>query len=1240
MRKKSWIAALLTVILATGLTVLPVEQAMAIGSGGTGARSYTAAEGNIFLGGNYIEIGISDVGSYGTSVGAPYKPSDPVYFHPLSMRNDFLRYSIGLRSNGGGWETGTPEKTCDFFLPGTIDEGFTTFWSTSESGTPSYNAGGSKIASRSALKKNIENQQTVDQSSSSLLKAVTTGDMGTSELGTLSYEQIVTFQPDDKQFKTVITLKNTCTQALYKLYYLRKFDPDQNAINRENKTDNYFLNDESGGWWAIASTKNTNGVGTSLTPIDRHTYFSNCENVFCFYSDDLRSEAITGELSFITLNGDGVGKAIDGQHCYDDKAIGLRFNIGTLQPGESATFEYYSSLDPDVEGAVSKAEDVVINITQQPISRTFSQGSITGKLRVRGEVLISGVPTDALAYQWYQSNSASTTGGTPLPGETSSDFIIPTTLKATNDYYYYCVVSGAGQEATTQLATIHIVPANSTIHAVKFDANTTGTVSGMPPKQTVVNGGLVAPVMDPTNTKANETYFKGWYKDSACTSKWDFANERVTSALTLYAGWGKPPTLVITTSSLPNGAELAEYHALIDYSYDGSKSVLLTVGGLPNGLTFNAATREISGTPAAATASATPYRVIIRAQENGSIRPLKTEKELPLFVGVMPVITLDPGHGSQTIPAGSPVTFSATATGLPAPTYAWQVWDPVNSAWANIDGATQSTYTIAKTTPDMNGSQYQCIATNSVGNAKTDIATLTVQEAPTVVITPESYTILQGSGKTATFTAAVTGQPAPRLQWQQATEGENWMDIPGATSSTYSVSDPLFSMNGFRFRCAAINDAVTEPVFSKPSTLIVQRWPVLDTAFPADLTIGAGGTAVFTVTVTGTAPFHYQWQSRSSASAGWVNLGTNSDTLALTNVAFNQNQSQYQCIVSNGFEPAATSRTATLTVNAGVYIITQPEDVTVAVGDSASFSIEASGTMPISYQWQSWNNNTSTWEKLDGATSPQLNILATTFDMNGSKFRCNATNTVSGIVYTLDSEEAVLTVTSAPFIITPPADQTVLAPATASFEITAQGTQPLLYQWQVSTDNGATFLDVTDGTGMNTNKYTTPATDYLMSAFLYRCVVSNGIQPPVVSAAAKLTVNAAVAILKHPRSITIFEAQKPSFSILANGTMPLTYQWQCSLGGKAPWANLKGETSPTLQLGAMYLNQNGNRYRCMVTNVYGTIFSNPAELTVLYNQFLPQTGDDTPILPLSMMLLCSALCGIGLYWMRKRFAHK
>ncbi|MEG2316939.1 MAG: LPXTG cell wall anchor domain-containing protein, partial [Clostridia bacterium] len=63
-------------------------------------------------------------------------------------------------------------------------------------------------------------------------------------------------------------------------------------------------------------------------------------------------------------------------------------------------------------------------------------------------------------------------------------------------------------------------------------------------------------------------------------------------------------------------------------------------------------------------------------------------------------------------------------------------------------------------------------------------------------------------------------------------------------------------------------------------------------------------------------------------------------------------------------------------------------------------------------------------------------------------------------------------------------------------------------------------------------------------------------------------------------------------------------------------------------------------YRCMVTNVYGTIFSNAAELTVLYNQFLPQTGDDTPILPLSMMLLCSALCGIGLYWMRKRFAHK
>lgn len=73
---------------------------------------------------------------------------------------------------------------------------------------------------------------------------------------------------------------------------------------------------------------------------------------------------------------------------------------------------------------------------------------------------------------------------------------------------------------------------------------------------------------------------------------------------------------------------------------------------------------------------------------------------------------------SQNIAGSSPVTFTATANGLPSPTYQWQ------KNGVNINGATGSSYTVASVVEGDAGS-YTVIATNPVGSVTSNVAVLT-----------------------------------------------------------------------------------------------------------------------------------------------------------------------------------------------------------------------------------------------------------------------------------------------------------------------------------------------------------------------------------------------------------------------------------------------------------------------------------------------------------------------------------
>ena len=81
-------------------------------------------------------------------------------------------------------------------------------------------------------------------------------------------------------------------------------------------------------------------------------------------------------------------------------------------------------------------------------------------------------------------------------------------------------------------------------------------------------------------------------------------------------------------------------------------------------------------------------------------------------------------------------------------------------------------------------------------------------------------------------------------------------------------------------------------------------------------------------------------------------------------------------------------------------------------------------------------------------------------------------------------------------------------------------------------------------------------------------------------------------ITTHPSNQSVLVGEPASFTVGASGGGTLTYQWQKNM------VNIGGATAATFNLPAAALADNGSKFRCLVTNSFGTTPSNEATLTV------------------------------------------
>jgi|HubBroStandDraft_3_1064219.scaffolds.fasta_scaffold12378_2 hypothetical protein len=341
------------------------------------------------------------------------------------------------------------------------------------------------------------------------------------------------------------------------------------------------------------------------------------------------------------------------------------------------------------------------------------------------------------------------------------------------------------------------------------------------------------------------------------------------------------------------------------------------------------------------------------------------------------------------------------------------------------------------------------------------------------------------------------------------------------------------------------------------------------TTQPESQSVIAGQNATFSVVAAGSGTLTYQWKNGGKAIGG-----ATAASYMVPTTTISENGTQYTVVVTDS-TGSVTSNPATLTVTAAPVapsIATQPTSKTVTAGQPATFSVTATGTAPLAYQWRRNGGD------INGANSASYTIPATTASDNGAQFAVTVSNSVSSAT----SSAATLTVGVPPTISTQPASQTVTVGQAAKFSVTAAGPGTLTYQWN---KNGGAIG------GANAASYTTPPAIASDNGASFTVTVT-GASGNVTSNAATLTVNAPPSIVTQPASKTVIAGQTATFSVTAAGAAPLNYQWNMN-GNAINGANSSSYTTPATTTG-----NSSEQFTVTVTNSAGAITSNPATLTV------------------------------------------
>jgi hypothetical protein len=530
-------------------------------------------------------------------------------------------------------------------------------------------------------------------------------------------------------------------------------------------------------------------------------------------------------------------------------------------------------------------------------------------------------------------------------------------------------------------------------------------------------------------------------------------------------------------------------------------------------------------------------------------------------------------------------------------TYQWQVTTDGGATWNDIAGATSTSYTPPA---GWAGRQVRAVVTATNGDGS---AQATSPASAVILANPPVNTVAPTLGGTAQDGKAITVAKGTwtgiativyTYQWQVTTDGgATWNDIVGATGTSYT---PPAGWAGRQVRAvvtATNGDGNAQA--TSPASAVILANPAVNTVAPTLSGTAQDGVAMTaakgTWTGIATITYAYQWQVSPDGGLTWTDISGATGTTYTPPAGFAGRQVRVVVTGTNGDGSSQASSAASAAILANLPVNTVAPALSGTAQDGQVLTASAGtwtgmATITFTYQWQVSTDGGSTWNDITGETGStytppagfagrQVRVVVTGTNGDGSSQASSAAS--AAILANLPVN------TVAPALSGTAQDGQVLTASAGTW--TGMATITFTYQWQVSTDGGSTWNDITGETG---STYTPPA-GFAGKQVRVLVTASNGdgSSQALSSASAAILPNLPVNTVAPDISGTAQDAQPLTASAgtwTGLATITYAYQWQVSTDGGSTWNDIAGET------GASYtppLGSAGKQARVMVTATNG-----------------------------------------------------
>ncbi len=370
-------------------------------------------------------------------------------------------------------------------------------------------------------------------------------------------------------------------------------------------------------------------------------------------------------------------------------------------------------------------------------------------------------------------------------------------------------------------------------------------------------------------------------------------------------------------------------------------------------------------------------------------------------------------------------------------------------------------------------------------------------QPPKIVQQPTNVTVEEG--QSASFEAVANGASPLTVQWEVSTDGgAEWTSVPGGTADKLTIASTKTSESGDEYRAVFTNPGGQK--ISQPARLTVQHVPVI-TKQPSATAAEEGQNAIFEADASGFPEPSVQWEVSTDGGVEWAPIpGKTNYQLTVISVKTSETGYEYRAVFTN-VAGKVTSEAARLTVHNIPRVTKQPVGAKVQEGQTASFEADASGFPTPTIQWELSTDGGATWSPIEGATANRLTIANATVSESGNKYRAVFSNEAGRAT----SVAVTLTVTLAPAITEQPALVTVEAGGVAVFDASASGFPAPTVQWEISTDEGASWSAIS---GATSDQLTLEDVQASQNGDEYRAVFTN-------TAGSTATEAATLTVAKH-----------------------------------------------------------------------------------------------------------------------------